>query len=205
MTMNAMTRVLRVDMLETWHVGSGRALGRHLDAVVDRDARGLPYVPGRMLKGLLRGAADALVAWGHWQVATVERLFGGDSQRDDGLAAPGLLHVGSAELPELERQWLGGDHDDARRQREALFVAQFQTAIDRDSGIAASGSLRGIELVLPVTLLADVTLGRPSAAATEEDWRQLTQLLPLVRAVGAHKTRGHGRARLSWAVEGGAA
>jgi CRISPR/Cas system CSM-associated protein Csm3 (group 7 of RAMP superfamily) len=204
MTPASTTRLLRVELLDTWHVGSGRALGRHLDAVVDRDARGLPYVPGRMLKGLLRSAADALEAWGHWPAGTVERLFGGRSQRDDDLAPRGLLRVGSAELPEPERTWLGSDHDDARRQRAALFVAQFQTAIDRDSGIAASGSLRGIELVLPLTLHAEVTLGRPGGPATDEDWQRLSQLLPLVRAVGAHKTRGHGRARLSWVVDGGA-
>jgi len=195
-------RLLRVELLDTWQVGSGRAQGRHLDAVADRDAHGLPFVPGRMLKGLLRDAAAALEAWQHWPGGTTERLFGDHSQRDDGLAAPGLLGIGNAELPLAERAWLASEDEDARRQRAALFVAQFQTAIDRDSGIAASGSLRGIELVLPLALQAEVTLGRPGVPAGEDDWRRLTQLLPLVRAVGAHKTRGHGRARLRWADEG---
>jgi len=205
MTLSSPTRALRVQLLDTWHVGSGRAQGRHLDAVVDRDARGLPYVPGRMLKGLLRDAAQAMQSWGHWSAERVERLFGSASQGSEAGLQPGLLHISSAELSAAERDWLGSDSADARRQREALFIAQFQTAIDQDSGIAASGSLRGIELVLPVDLMSEVMLGRSGQTATDDDWQHLGALLPLVRALGAHKTRGHGRARLSWADNGGPA
>jgi CRISPR/Cas system CSM-associated protein Csm3 (group 7 of RAMP superfamily) len=199
------TRWLQVELLDTWHVGSGRAQGRHLDAVVDRDADGLPCVPGRMLKGLLRSAASALETWGHWPAGCTERLFGSRSQRDDGHSVPGLLRIGSAQLPAAERAWLGSAQPEAQRLRAALFVTQFQTAIDRDSGIAASQSLRGIELVLPLALLAEVALGRPGEPAGEDDWNRVTQLLPLVRALGAHKTRGHGRARLSWSTAEGRA
>lgn len=203
-------RLLTVELLDTWHVGSGKAEGRHLDAVVERDAFGLPHVPGRMLKGLLRDAARAMEAWGHWPAGTMERLFGSDSQREDGATHPGRVAVSNAELPPVERQWLS--QEAARAQRQALFVERFETAIDKDSGIAASGSLRGIERVIPLQLQCNVTLlapqprqgqtleGRPGQNAA--DWALLTELLPLVRAIGADKTRGEGRAQLRWHTEG---
>ena len=196
------TRCLQVRLLDTWHVGSGRAAGRHLDAVVERDPHGLPYLPGRAMKGLLREAAVHLEAWGHWPPGTVERLFGSVARRAGEPSRPGLVRVGSAELPPAERAWLAGDHPDAARHRAALFMEQFQTAIDADTGIAADGTLRGIECVVPVTLQAEIALDAAAdALPTADDWQRLTQLLPLVRAVGAHRTRGHGRAELTWIAE----
>lgn len=192
-------RVLALTLLDTWHVGSGRGEARHLDALVDRDAYGLPHVPGRMLKGLLRDAALSMVQWGHWDENRVERLFGSGS--DSVTPKSGLIQVSNAELPQAERDWLVGDDPNARQCRSRLFMTQFQTRIDADTGIAAKGSLRGIEVVIPLSLRADIRLGRPGQPATAQDWKDLDALLPLVRAVGAHKTRGHGRARLAWDTE----
>lgn len=198
-------RRLRLQLLDTWHVGSGHGEDRYIDASVERDANGLPYVPGRMLKGLLRDAASALELWGHWPEGTALRLFGGDSRRAEGLAQPGLVRVSNAVLPAAERKWLAGDGLDASLQRNALFTTRFQTAIDRDSGIAAEGSLRGIELVLPLLLESEIELGMPSVAPLPSDWDNISKLLPLVRALGAHKTRGDGRVCLSWIAQEGMA
>ena len=48
--------VYKVEMYSDWHCGSGLASGADADAVVVKDKDGLPYVPGRTLKGLVSEA-----------------------------------------------------------------------------------------------------------------------------------------------------
>lgn len=43
-----------------WHCGSGLAAGAGVDALVVKDADGLPFVPGKTIKGLLREAMEEL-------------------------------------------------------------------------------------------------------------------------------------------------
>lgn len=191
-------RTLNLRFLDTWHVGTGRGEGHHLDAVVARDADGLPYVPGRMLRGLLRDAMESLQAWGHGAPGLVSELFGDLVERGDrpgrSLSQAGRLTVSDARLPEAERAALAGTSAGATELRAALFRESFQTAIDGASGTARSESLRGIELVVPVTLHAELgILGDAASPGHAEHWRRLEQALPLVRALGAMKTRGHGR------------
>ena len=49
-----------IEFFSNWHCGSGLAAGADVDALVIKDNNGLPYVPGRTLKGLLRDAATNL-------------------------------------------------------------------------------------------------------------------------------------------------
>lgn len=187
-------RTLEIRLLDTWHVGTGQGRGSHLDAIVARDVDGLPYVPGRMLRGLLRDAVDALEQWGHVSAGTARRIFGSESQ--DASSASGCIGVSDALLPEAERELLG--HPQQGALRAGLFLSSYQTAIELASGTADAGSLRGVELVVPLTLHAQIELTGQAASTA---WDTLTQALPLVRAIGAMKTRGHGRAALAWAGE----
>ncbi len=43
-----------------WHCGSGLASGADADLLVIKDKDGIPYVPGKTVKGLLREAFDLL-------------------------------------------------------------------------------------------------------------------------------------------------
>lgn len=194
-------RTLVVEFLDTWHVGSGRGRGAHLDAAVERDVDGLPYLPGRLLRGVIRDAAEALCAWGHLQQKEVADLFGSlltaDGASGPLQARPGRLQVSDARLPLEERAWLGREDEEAQAARSALFVESFQTAIDERHGTARSGSLRGIELVVPLTLQAELGV-QGAADDIAQGWALLERSLPLVRALGAHKTRGHGRVQLRW-------
>ncbi|WP_119156875.1 RAMP superfamily CRISPR-associated protein [Caldimonas tepidiphila] len=194
-------RTLVVEFLDTWHVGSGRGRGSHLDAAVERDVDGLPYLPGRLLRGVIRDAAEALCAWGHLQSQQVADLFGTllPAEGASGLAhaRPGRLQVSDARLPPDERAWLGSADEEAQAARSALFLESFQTAIDERYGTARSRTLRGTELVVPLTLHAELGV-QGTADDIAQGWALLERSLPLVRALGAHKTRGHGRVQLRW-------
>lgn len=189
-----MTRTLIIEFLDYWHAGGGRGAGTHLDAIVEQDSNGLPYVPGRQIKGILREAMEALEAWKHVKGRTTDGIFGCKAEGKQ-LSEPGAIGFGDATLPKQEADWLATD--DASLARVAIYHDVFATAIEADTGTAKGMSLRGIEVVIPLTLEARISVlpGRTPPA----EWQgQLEQAFSLVRAIGAHRSRGLGRAKLAW-------
>lgn len=206
--------LLRLDLANYWHAGSGRGSGYHLDTLCERDTDALPILPGRQLKGLLRHAVRRAEAWG-WLTDHLlpegplrhheTLLFGSASQSvERSNTQPGMLHVDSARLSAEERQWLAADEQ--AELRVELFGELFSTAIN-EQGSAQRYSLRGTEVCIPVTLEAPLALALTSQheAVREQQkqyvqsgvgWQALTAALPLVDAIGAHRSRGLGEARL---------
>lgn len=179
-----------------WHIGTGRGSGYHIDALVEKDVHGLPYVPGKTLKGLLRDASYKLNAWGHSM--PVEALFGKrgdatDESRND--TSVGALRFSSLEL--IEKQYLAQNTSDIKSLRNHLFTTLSSTAIDEKTGIAKDKSLRMIEVVVPVTLVGEIELLHD---LEELDTTQLKTLLnqaaSLITHIGANKTRGFGAVTL---------
>lgn len=205
---------LRLELASYWHAGSGRGSGYHLDALCERDTDALPILPGRQLKGLLRNALRRAEAWG-WLAALAlpegplanheTLLFGSASQQlGRGATEPGVLRVDSARLPAGERHWLAADTQ--ADLRVELFGELFSTAIN-EQGSAQRYSLRGTEVCIPMTLEAPLALelsSQHTALRVQQKrylesgagWQALTAALPLVDAVGAHRSRGLGEARL---------
>jgi len=182
---------VRVHFLDYWHAGTGRGSRYHLDALVVRDPDGLPYLPGRTLRGLLRDAVQRLEAWGRipWPNAAIT-LFGAEDR-------PGCLHLSNAVLPEELRAWLAAPESVA--ERRALFRSHFATAIT-PQGVAKEKSLRGMEVCVPMTLEAELC---PLPYAEAPAWWQeaIRRAAFLVRAAGAHRTRGFGRCWLEVVVD----
>lgn len=192
-----MSRTLKIEILSYWHPGTGRGQGGHLDAVTHRNGRGLPCLPGRTVKGLLRDAVHRWESFGGYssvgqaKPTFTEQLFGPFGT--EGVKTwPGLLRFSDANLTEAETAHLTNQP----KLLEELYRDHSTTAIDHDSGTAKERHLRGIELVVPLTLHAKVDLV-PGAACRdlETRWHELlASALPMVRAVGAHRSRGLGRA-----------
>ena len=190
---------LKIRLLGYWHAGGGRGAGAVVDSVVRRDASGLPLLPGRHLKGLLSDACRRAESWSWpgFEQGITALLFGSAAASDTGTHAgstPGSLRISDARLPQGLAEWLGSDS--GRQFQPHLFRDFYATAIDGESGIAREKSLRGIEVSIPLELVATVGPvpgGRPPAGWQE----RIEALLPLVDAVGAHRSRGLGRAVLS--------
>jgi hypothetical protein len=213
--MNTDRMIVRLEILSYWHAGTGRGGGAGLDAVVERDGDGLPYLPGRTLKGLLRHAAACLVGWGAsgWSDEVIPTLFGSPAPSAAAPVVggrhgtfPGCLTVDSARLPDPERQVLRGQTS----LIAGLFATLPATAIDADTGAARDESLRFIEACVPLALVSEILWDGHAAKLGVDDGRRETidrlgkewqdrvrECLPLVRAIGAHRSRGFGRTRLS--------
>jgi CRISPR/Cas system CSM-associated protein Csm3 (group 7 of RAMP superfamily) len=202
--MNQATLVIEV--ASWWHAGSGESGPGDLDAIVARDQDGLPFLPGKTLKGLLRDAAwlhSACAREGNGAIlldpAVMFGYEGGDKNRP-----PGRLQVSNARMPQAFQKWASG-WNTARPELAGLYETIASTAIASDfdakqnaeehPGIARRGSLRKIEVVLPMRLEAVV-----SWEASEDDdnvkaW--LDQIVRLIRRMGSHRHRGLGRCRVT--------
>lgn len=192
-----MSHTLTIDLRSDWHAGGGRGQGAVLDAVVHRDASGLPVLPGRHLKGLLREALERAADWG-WEGYTglAAQLFGKRSEEMPAgtVPRPGSLRLGDGRLPGDLALWLGSEAGQGHLPK--LYRGLYSTAVDHATGSARDRSLRGIEVCVPLTLHAPISLvpGQTPPA----DWAaRLQRVLPLIDAVGAHRSRGLGRALLS--------
>lgn len=191
------THTLCIDIRSYWHPGTGRGSGFHLDAVTHEGADGLPRLPGRSLKGLLRDAVYRAESWGWEKVppGSTDSLFGPMGAAGT-TTTFGLLRVADATLPTQVASYLA-DKGEGSKLIPGLYREHFSTAIDPATGVATSRSLRGMRVVVPLLLEAEISTV-PGVEGLS-DWRaRLSAALPLINAVGAHRSRGFGWAVLRW-------
>jgi hypothetical protein len=210
-----MSRGLTLEILSYWHCGSGLGRGPALDAVVRRGRNGLPILPGKTLKGLLRDAAREAEGLGLLEQGTSSRLYGSDPFEEERGAEEaeatleacryrttrGICHIGTA-WPGGSQQEVACMKDWAEQPGSRLAVSQLfrslaSTKID-ENGIASDKSLRSIEVVVPMTLYAELAWTGGDRAeeseTTQQNWlRWIETSLPFLRGVGGHRTRGLGR------------
>jgi len=188
--------LIEVDIRSYWRAGTGGGEVGGIDALCAVDHDGLPYLPGKHLKGLLRDALNQAISFGHVNPEATKVLFGErgfENSAGDLIpfsrAGKGCLRVDSAHLSAADRWTIIG-----AAERDKLIPQLFRTiqstAIDENSGAAKAESLRLEQVAVPLRLEFEVT--GPSG-----DWEQsLKAALPLIRAVGQKRTRGLGRAVL---------
>lgn len=172
-----------------WHIGTGRGSGQNLDALVEKDASGLPYVSGKTLKGLFR---DAFYKLDTWQDSShTDELFGTrtattEQTRDNTQA--GILRFNNLEL--IEKDYLQAHKDLIPH----LFKTHASTAIEFETGSAKEKSLRIMEVAIPVGLHGEISiLPNNKNYSPEAVLEHLQQAASLITHIGANKNRGFGR------------
>jgi CRISPR/Cas system CMR subunit Cmr4 (Cas7 group RAMP superfamily) len=188
---------IHFDILSYWHAGSGYGQGADLDAVVVRNAAGLPFLPGKTVKGLCREAVVTLEELGKLTNVS-EKWFGSITQ--DKLKTrfetdPGILSFSSA-IPapaEINEEWAKAN----KQMLQALYGDLAATRIEDVTGLAADKSLRKIEVAIPLKLVAAVT-----ATTDDTEWiESLKMAAKMIRSLGSHRRRGLGRVVVT--VKGG--
>ena len=123
MIMNTKTIKYVIEFYSDWHCGSGLASGAEADAVVIKDKHGLPYVPGKTLKGLVREAFEVLY----------------------GVSLPYGMYFSNGELSE-------GLKNNIISQSLTEYLYHNVASIAMKDGIAVDGSLRTIQVTVPCIL-----------------------------------------------------
>ena len=191
---------LQIDLESDATFGRGDGVAGLVDAEVQHDDYGLPYLGGRALKGLLGAeCADILFALGEidgdaaerW-VAAGHRLFGRTGSRLEGEAN---LLVGPARMPEDLRKAVAQDVRDGRLAREevleSLTTLRRQTAMDPESGAPKKETLRTMRVILR---------GTPFRARLEfvqdptaDELALLAACAKALRRAGTGRNRGRGK------------
>ncbi len=174
-----------------WHIGSGEEGGAYADSLMLKDGCGLPYVPGKSVKGLFREAfmQAAENKWfdGVLNQTVIDTLFG---QEGNNIVTQGCLHFSSAMLSEPEQAYFQANPQLAAQ----LFRVVQSTAIDFDSGVAKNTSLRALEVAVPMNLHAPVSWDDNPYQQQLVSW--LSACSCMILALGAKRHRGLGVVRV---------
>ncbi|HRD06929.1 MAG: RAMP superfamily CRISPR-associated protein [Saprospiraceae bacterium] len=186
-----------ITFLEYWQVSSGLGIGSAADSECLKDRDGLPYIPGKTLKGLWR---DAFLFSG--QEENIAQYFGKDveekgkvdnkseTQKDqiitlqDKNSEPGRARWSNATLSSALIHKL----KDKNELKAQLYTSVTSTAIN-ENGIAKAKSLRTAQVCLPITLLGEIVLPDGEDIAAE----LFIKAAPWLRRMGMGRNRGFGR------------
>lgn len=184
-----MTIKYSIQIHSYWHCGSGLAAGADMDSLVIKDINGLPYIPGKTIKGLLREAFDEIYTLAGNQEASDDylRLFG---YLDDDFESKKDVEMKKSEAFFTNATLV--DKDDILRNRLQRFMYSSiaQTAIDKE-GVAQKHSLRKMEVVVPCKLEGEII-------DVPKDMKQtLLKALRFVKNLGSNRNRGLGRCTIT--------
>lgn len=179
----------KLEFFSYWHCGSGLSAGADVDLLTIKDEDGLPFVPGKTIKGLLREASETLAALApdKYPVSDViEKIYGkaNDSKSPEPILQ-GCAFFSSAGFPKEDKDFILKN-----KYTQNLFTSVSSTAID-DAGIAEEHSLRRTEVALPCVLVGEV-LNLP-----EDGGKLMYESMAFVKRLGANRNRGLGRCRFT--------
>jgi hypothetical protein len=191
---------LKIKLLSAATFSAGEGISLEVDADVEHDEWGLPFIGARRLKGLLvEECAEILRAFkdDRWEAAA-GHLFG--TTRAGSADSPGILAIGDARLPEgIQRTVQAAIERDrnplSRNQVLSAFVeVRRQTEIDHETGAPATTSLRDIRaLIRDSEFFAPLLwLREPS----DDDLALLTLCAVSMRRGGLKRNRGFGKVSL---------
>ena len=160
-----------------WHCGSGLAAGTDVDALVVKDKNGVPYVPGKTIKGLVRQAFEEILQFrGDENELDTNKLFG--YFHDSNEMVKGELFFSNATMKEIDEDL-----------KKYLYSSLAQTAIN-EKGTAERHSLRKEQVVIPCQLE-----GYIDNVDEDEDKliKTLEASLRYIKRLGTNRSRGLGR------------
>lgn len=182
---------IRVSFLSDWHIGSGLGDGAIADSILARDDNGLPFLPGRAVKGALREGAWRLGRCRPDLAFMVEYLWGTRSTAAVS-NTPGKIMVGGGRLPDDLADWLLSRDPKTRRHCvEDMTLLRMQTALDEDK-MVRDHTLRTTECGIPgLFFTSPVSIDAPRLP---DAWLKVyfTAVCAAVKSMGADRARGLG-------------
>lgn len=182
---------LHIQFDSEWLVAGGPSTLGTADLAPMLDGDGLPFIPGRTLRGLLREAVLTVdIACGRAD-SNCDRLFGTRKSTESQGAGDGSTRIGDALLPRAiaERCRLREDRCD-------LLHTTRRTSLELGTRVAKARSLREMEVAI-----AGLCLSGPVECSSREDLELLAFAGGLIRHLGHSRSRGLGRCQF-WFTHG---
>jgi len=164
-----------------WHCGSGLSSGVDLDALVIKDKKRLPFIPGKTIKGLVREAVEEINDFlpetdtEKKTTAEIVSVFGEEENEQ------GKCFFTNATLADNLQNEIVDNH-----LQKYLYHSLASTAID-EKGIAEEHSLRSMEVTVPCELTGEIM-------HIPEDFVPVVKKgLQFIKRLGQNRNRGLGR------------
>lgn len=186
----------KVTFFSDWHCGSGLSSGSESDNLVIKDKYGLPLLPGKTIKGLLKDAACDLYEGTDRFTDFINACFGqvtdseepdlnGNESDNEKSASIGSFHYSSARLSNEEVSYLRRNPLKIRK----LYRNIPSTRISEITGVAENNTLRTMQATIPLTLGSSIH----DIPDTYVD--KMTECIYMVKRLGYKRNRGFGRCR----------
>lgn len=174
-----------ITLLSEWHAGSGLSGGASADSITLKDERGLPYLPGKTIKGLLRDSLEEIKNLQRSKCSDEDfiHLFGNSEEKPDDNDFGTKSHFTNAVLTQIEQ-----DEIVSNKLQAHLYSNITSTTIDQD-GLAKNKTLRSMELCVPVTLEAYIS------GVSDKEIELLTMAMQWTRNLGMKRNRGFGKCK----------
>lgn len=171
-----------ISFFSQWHCGSGLSAGADVDELVIKDKNGMPFVPGKTIKGLMREAAENYIMYtGNERLKSlIDRAFGSQATDNEG-GIKGCMYFSNAILDKKEYEAI------IRSKTQKYMYNKVTTTAIGDDGIAKDFSLRSMEVTVPCTLYGCI-FNVPS-----ELRETISSSLGLIKRIGQKRNRGLGR------------
>lgn len=179
----------QITFFSEWHAGSGLTSGSDVDALVIKDKNGLPYIPGKTLKGLLKEATIQILELQDKHPKDekiITELFGyaeDNKPEDEAPHNTGQAFFTNAVLNENLRDAI------IKQDIAGHFYRSTSSTAIEDSGIAKEHSLRKAETVIPCRLEAEIH------NVENEFIEHIEQSMKWIKRLGKNRNRGLGRCK----------
>lgn len=189
----------RITFFSEWHTGSGLTSGSDLDALVIKDHKNLPFIPGKTLKGLLREAAENLQELkGTPDTGFLKEVFGMEPLKNGNpeKSEEGKVHFTNAELSNGMKKEVLKTNGNSQNLTTYLYRAVSSTAIG-ENGVAEPHSLRRMQTTIPVILEARIL------KIDKKFISEIIDCFKWIKRLGQNRNRGLGRCSIEIIKEGG--
>lgn len=186
----SMTIIYKVEFFNYWHSGSGLSGSTYADNIVNKTERNLPFIPGKTLKGLLRDAAERINELNSNLIDNkfIKDVFGerADYKKAD-KEDEGKAFFTNALLSENLSDRIANDENNLS---DSFYAVLSSTKID-ENGQADDGSLRQLEVTIPVTLYGSIE------HFPEGYEQQIQYCMSWIKEMGQNRNRGLGKCEFS--------
>lgn len=178
-----------------WHCGSGLSAGADLDALVIKDKNGLPFIPGKTLKGLIKEALEDIkeLSGSHIDLGCIlgEEANQKKANKEADQGKPvydtqGKCFFRNAELEETLRLAII-----QQNLQEYLYHSVASTAME--NGVAKEHSLRKMQVTLPCVLEGEII----DVPDSDEYYFLFKAAFQYIKRIGLNRNRGLGRCSIS--------
>ena len=190
----------KIEFFNEWHTGSGLSAGADVDVLVIKDKNGLPFIPGKTIKGLLRQALEEILDYrGEYESKkeSIIKTFGllsekksNDDNKKEDKEQENRIERGSIFFSNATLSTELSNNIVDKKISKFLYRAVASTAID-ENGVAKKNSLRRMETTIPVVLYGEI-LG-----ISDDLSEDIAGALSYIKRLGANRHRGLGRCQFS--------